>query len=110
MNYRAPDDVLDDFTQYGDLPNMVQEEHQSHDIMSQKPLELNPSTSWTSKGYSRPQVGLGSWLLFPLLSILALGRSSQIITCKIVFFCNKFFFNILNTQVLSHSARQTRLL
>jgi hypothetical protein len=39
--------------------------------------------------------------LFPLLR-----RSSQIITCKIVFFA----INSLISQVLSHSARQTRLL
>jgi hypothetical protein len=69
-------------------------------------------SSWTPKGYSRPPVALSSPLdlqfcsrsLFPLLSKLPLRRSSQIITCKIVFFCNKFI-NILNTQVLSHSAR-----
>jgi hypothetical protein len=51
-----------------------------------------------------------SWSLFPLLSILALRRSSQIITCKIVIFLGNKFVNILNTQVLSHSARRTRLL
>jgi hypothetical protein len=72
----------------------------------------------TPKGYSRPPVGLGffhpsqfcSRSLFPLLSILPLRRSSQIIAFKIVIFLhsNKFVY-ILNTQVLSHSARRTRL-
>jgi hypothetical protein len=60
------------------------------------------------------------WALFTLglnssqfcsRSLFPLRRSSQIITCKIViFFWGNKYVNFLNTQVLSHSARQTRLL
>jgi hypothetical protein len=57
-------------------------------------------------GHPRVTVGLASLTLglncsrslFPLLSILPLCSSSQIITCKIVIFVGNKFVNILNTK------------
>jgi hypothetical protein len=74
----------------------------------------NSVASWTSKCYSRPPIGLNSsqfcsryyslyWAYSPC------ADHHKLLLVKSCFFCNKFV-NILNTQVLSHSARQTRLL